>query len=139
MRMISRIAFSAIVAVSFASAGKLAPNKTHAVLNVTYTNEENVPHAKKKLTFVGQNKGKKVVLFEDEELYQAVVVFQLLVILVELLLVLLVELLVLLVELLVLLVELLVILVDILLVLLVDMVPEMVELLVVLVVLVVEY
>ena len=62
MRMISRIAFSAIVAVSFASAGKLAPNKTHAVLNVTYTNEENVPHAKKKLTFVGQNKGKKVVI-----------------------------------------------------------------------------
>ena len=65
MRMISRIALSAMVAVSFASAGKLAPNKTHAVLNVTYTNEENVPHAKKKLTFVGQNKGKKVVITTD--------------------------------------------------------------------------
>ena len=65
MRMISRIALSAMVAVSFASAGKLAPNKTHAVLNVTYTNNEDVPHANKKLTFVGQNKGKKVVVTTD--------------------------------------------------------------------------
>ena len=65
MRLISRTLLSALVGVSFASAGKLAPNKTHAVLNVTYTNNEDVPHAKKKLTFVGQNKGKKVVITTD--------------------------------------------------------------------------
>lgn len=65
MRLISRTLLSALVGVSFATAGKLAPNKTHAVLNVTYTNNENVPHAKKKLTFVGQNKGKKVVVTTD--------------------------------------------------------------------------
>ena len=65
MRLISRMALSALVAVSFASAGKLAPNKTHAVLNVTYTNNEEVPHAHKKLTFVGQDKGKKVVITTD--------------------------------------------------------------------------
>ena len=50
---ISRIALSALVATSFAVAGNLAPNKTHAVLNVTYTNNEDVPHVNKKLTFVG--------------------------------------------------------------------------------------
>jgi outer membrane protein OmpA-like peptidoglycan-associated protein len=65
MRLISRTLLSALVGVSFAAAGKLAPNKTHAVLNVTYMNNESVPHAKKKLTFVGQNKGKKVVITTD--------------------------------------------------------------------------
>ncbi len=62
---ISRIALSALVAGSIASAGQLAPNKTHAVLNITYTNNEDVPHAKKKLTFVGQKSGKKVVVTTD--------------------------------------------------------------------------
>ena len=62
---ISRIALSALVATSFAAAGNLAPNKTHAVLNVTYTNNEDVPHVNKKLTFVGQNKGKKIVITTD--------------------------------------------------------------------------
>lgn len=65
MRMISRTAFSALVAFSFAAAGNLAPNRTHAVLNVSYMNNDNVPHANKKLTFVGQNKGKKVVITTD--------------------------------------------------------------------------
>ena len=65
MRIISRTALSALAAFSFAVAGNLAPNKTHAVLNVTYTNNESVPHTNKKLTFVGQNKGKKVVVTTD--------------------------------------------------------------------------
>ena len=65
MRLVSRIALSALVAASFAAAGSLAPNRTHAVLNVTYTNNDDVPHVKKKLTFVGQNKGKKVVVTTD--------------------------------------------------------------------------
>ena len=63
---ISRIALSALVATSFAVAGNLAPNKTHAVLNVTYTNNDDVPHVNKKLTFVGQNKGKKIVITTDK-------------------------------------------------------------------------
>ena len=65
MRLVSRIALSALVASSFAMAGSLAPNKTHAVLNVTYTNNDDVPHTNKKLTFVGQNKGQKVVVTTD--------------------------------------------------------------------------
>ena len=32
----------------------LLPNKTHAVLTVTYTNNDDVPQGHKKLTFVGQ-------------------------------------------------------------------------------------
>ena len=43
---------------AFVHAGSLAPNKTHAVLNVTYTNYDDVPQAKKKLVFVGQKKPK---------------------------------------------------------------------------------
>ena len=42
--------------VSFA--GELAPNRTHAVLNVTYTNYEDAPQVKKKLVFVGVKKSK---------------------------------------------------------------------------------
>lgn len=43
----------------------LAPNKTHAVLNVTYTNYDDVPQVKKKLVFVGQKKGKKISVTTD--------------------------------------------------------------------------
>lgn len=39
----------------------LVPNKTHAVLNVTYTNYDDVPQAKKKLVFVGQKKPKNKI------------------------------------------------------------------------------
>ena len=42
-------------------AGSLAPNKTHAVLNVTYTNYDDVPQVKKKLVFVGQKKPKNKI------------------------------------------------------------------------------
>ncbi len=49
------------VLVSGASAKALAPNKTHAVLNVTYTNYDDVPQTKKKLVFVGQKKSKNKI------------------------------------------------------------------------------
>ena len=52
----------------FAQARDLLPNKTHAVLTVTYTNFNDVPMAKKKLVFVGQkNEKKKVSVVTDEE------------------------------------------------------------------------
>lgn len=61
----SVLVLSAILAVSAlatsAQAKTLAPNKTHAVLNVTYTNYDDVPQVKKKLTFVGQNKPKNKI------------------------------------------------------------------------------
>ena len=46
---------------AFVYAGSLAPNKTHAVLNVTYTNYDDVPQVKKKLVFVGQKKPKNKI------------------------------------------------------------------------------
>ncbi len=61
----SVLVLSTILAVSAlatsAQAKTLAPNKTHAVLNVTYTNYDDVPQVKKKLTFVGQNKPKNKI------------------------------------------------------------------------------
>lgn len=47
--------------LSPAVARDLVPNKTHAVLTVTYTNNDDVPQAHKKLTFVGQNNPKKKI------------------------------------------------------------------------------
>lgn len=44
-----------------AAARDLAPNKTHAVLNVTYTNYDDVPQTRKKLVFVGQKKPKNKI------------------------------------------------------------------------------
>lgn len=56
------------VSVATCSAFALAPNKTHAVLNVTYVNDDDVPHAKKKLVFVGQNNPKhKISITTDSE------------------------------------------------------------------------
>lgn len=55
-----------IVGVGSVAAKDLVPNKTHAVLNITYTNYDDVPQAKKKLTFVGQNKGKKISITTDQ-------------------------------------------------------------------------
>lgn len=47
-------------------AGELAPNKTHAVLNVTYTNYDDVPQANKKLVFQGQKSAKhRVTIVTD--------------------------------------------------------------------------
>lgn len=53
------LALSVLVASPFAKT--LAPNKTHAVLDVAYTNYDDVPQAKKKLVFVGQNKPKNKI------------------------------------------------------------------------------
>ncbi|MCF0215991.1 MAG: OmpA family protein [Fibrobacteraceae bacterium] len=46
---------------SVACAKELAPNKTHAVLNITYVNNDDVPHAHKKLVFVGVKKPKNKI------------------------------------------------------------------------------
>ncbi|MCQ2091677.1 MAG: OmpA family protein [Fibrobacter sp.] len=53
------LALSVLVASPFAKT--LTPNKTHAVLDVAYTNYDDVPQAKKKLVFVGQNKPKNKI------------------------------------------------------------------------------
>lgn len=46
----------------------LLPNKTHAVLTVTYTNNDDVPQGHKKMTFVGQNDPqKKLTVTTDAE------------------------------------------------------------------------
>ena len=46
----------------------LLPNKTHAVLTVTYTNNDDVPQGHKKLTFVGENDPqKKLTVTTDAE------------------------------------------------------------------------
>lgn len=58
-KMIS-IGLVGLLAVS-AQARDLAPNKTHAVLNVTYTNFDDVPQTKKKLVFVGQKNPKNKI------------------------------------------------------------------------------
>lgn len=66
--MKSRFALSALLTMGIAlglavsaQARDLAPNKTHAVLNVTYTNFDDEPQARKTLTFVGQNKPKNKI------------------------------------------------------------------------------
>lgn len=61
---VSAICLATLVSVSFAR--DLAPNKTHAVLNVTYTNYDDVPQTKKKLVFVGQKNAKnKITITTD--------------------------------------------------------------------------
>ena len=61
------IAVSVLACLASASQARdLAPNKTHAVLNVTYTNYDDVPQANKKLVFQGQKKPKnKIVVTTD--------------------------------------------------------------------------
>ena len=60
-----RFALSLVVAslitVPSTFAKELTPNKTHAVLNITYVNDDDVPHAKKTLTFVGVKKPKNKI------------------------------------------------------------------------------
>lgn len=55
------VAFLFVCGVSSAYARDIVPNKTHAVLTVSYTNFDDVPQARKKLVFVGQNDPKKKV------------------------------------------------------------------------------
>lgn len=64
--------FSAVLCVNLsavsANARDLLPNKTHAVLTVTYTNDQDEPQTHKKLTFVGQNNPKnKLTVTTDSE------------------------------------------------------------------------
>lgn len=63
-------AFALFCGVAYmpACARDLVPNKTHAVLSVTYTNYDDVPQAKKKLVFVGQKNPKnKLTVTTDSE------------------------------------------------------------------------
>lgn len=55
------IALTALAAFVAAPAKDLAPNKTHAVLNISYTNFEDVPQKNKILTFVGKKNPKNKV------------------------------------------------------------------------------
>ena len=64
--------FSAVLCVNLlaepAWARDILPNKTHAVLTVTYTNNDDVPQAHKKLSFVGQNNpNNKLTVTTDAE------------------------------------------------------------------------
>lgn len=61
MSLFSRGFFSVLLVVAVAGARDIVPNKTHAVLTVTFVNAEDVPQAKKKLMFVGQNDPKKKI------------------------------------------------------------------------------
>ena len=58
---IKKIMVSCFVVGTLAFAADLQPNKTHAVLSVTYTNFEEVPQRNKKLTFVGVKKPKNKI------------------------------------------------------------------------------
>lgn len=61
MSLFSRGFFSVLLVVAVAGARDIVPNKTHAVLTVTFVNADDVPQAKKKLMFVGQNDPKKKI------------------------------------------------------------------------------
>lgn len=52
------ICLAALCAFSFAVSKDLTPNKTHAVLNISYTNFDDVPQRNKTLTFVGEKNPK---------------------------------------------------------------------------------
>ncbi len=52
------ICLVALCAFSFAVSKDLTPNKTHAVLNISYTNFDDVPQRNKTLTFVGEKNPK---------------------------------------------------------------------------------
>lgn len=52
---------SILLAASALMAADLAPNKTHAVLNISYTNFDDVPQGNKTLTFVGKKNPKNTL------------------------------------------------------------------------------
>ena len=60
-RFVMGLALASALVVPSALAKDLAPNKTHAVLNITYVNDDDVPHVKKTLTFVGIKKPKNKI------------------------------------------------------------------------------
>ena len=60
--------FVIAVSIAFNLSYALAPNKTHAVLNVSYVDDNDSPHARKKLIFVGQAQPKnKISVTTDAE------------------------------------------------------------------------
>lgn len=65
--------FATLVVVAFfmecaAVARELVPDESYAILNVTYVNNDDEPHARKKLTFVGENNPKnKIVVKTDKD------------------------------------------------------------------------
>ena len=61
VRFALSLAVASLIAVPSTFAKDLAPNKTHAVLNITYVNDDDVPHVKKTLTFVGIKKPKNKI------------------------------------------------------------------------------
>ncbi len=60
-----------LLGVSFGVSADLQPNKTHAVLNVVYTNFEDVPQRHKKLTFVGIKHPKVKINVKTDEYGEA--------------------------------------------------------------------
>jgi hypothetical protein len=60
--------FVIAVSIAFNLSYALAPNKTHAVLNVSYVDDNDSPHARKKLIFIGQAQPKnKISVTTDAE------------------------------------------------------------------------
>lgn len=68
---IKKIMVSCFVVGTLAFAADLQPNKTHAVLSVTYTNFEEVPQRNKKLTFVGVKKPKNKITVRTDNYGEA--------------------------------------------------------------------
>lgn len=67
MKKIIYFSFIAFSLYSYSWGQNLAPNKTHAVLNVSYVNEDDIPHAHKKLIFEGQNKPSNKIKVKTDE------------------------------------------------------------------------
>ncbi len=57
-----RLAFVIACCAAFSAAKDLTPNKTHAVLNISYTNFDDVPQKNKTLTFVGEKNPKNKIV-----------------------------------------------------------------------------
>lgn len=71
----NRIPFLLILTCSLLTsalfAGELSPNKTHAVLNVSYTNFQDVPQTGKKLVFVGKKNPKRKIAVKTDQYGEA--------------------------------------------------------------------
>ena len=68
---IKKTMVSCFIVGTLAFAADLQPNKTHAVLSVTYTNFEEVPQRNKKLTFVGVKKPKNKITVRTDNYGEA--------------------------------------------------------------------
>lgn len=68
---IKKTMVSCFIVGTLVFAADLQPNKTHAVLSVTYTNFEEVPQRNKKLTFVGVKKPKNKITVRTDSYGEA--------------------------------------------------------------------